>query len=105
MQSPPAFDPWTVDFENWFTNSKRAVIPNEKKHEWEFKGAIVDEEIETRHKQSDAVQYKFKLLVIILVSHLFRSIQNRNIDIPDDNLKQKKISNIINSSLLWITFK
>lgn len=87
MQPPPAFDSRSVDFQNRFADGQRAVVPHEEEHEGELESAIIYEKIETRHEETDAVEDEFELLVVVLVANLLRSIQDRHVDVSEDNLK------------------
>lgn len=81
MQPPPTFDPWPVDLKNWFTDCQCAIIPDKKEHKCELEGTVVDEQIEARHEESDAVEDELELFVVIFVANFLSAIQNRHVNI------------------------
>lgn len=88
MQTPPAFDSWAVHFENWFTNRKGAVIPDEEEHKSQLKCTIVNEKVDGRHGEADAVENEFELFILVFVAELLRSTENGHVDIAEDDLKR-----------------
>ena len=81
MQSPPAFDSRSVHFQDWFADCESAIVPHEKEHERQFKGAIVDEQIEGWHEETDAVENEFELFVVVFVANFLGTIQNWHVDV------------------------
>jgi hypothetical protein len=76
MQPPPAFDSRSIHFEDRLADCQSAVVPHEQEHERELEGAIVDEQIEAGHEESDAVEDELELLVVVFVADFLGTIED-----------------------------